>query len=565
MPEREIRLKAPVIFLVFLLMVGARILYPTSDPPITLSRSNGVFTDPGVYATNARNRVLFGNWGLGDETSILISPLSSFSLYMIFKTLGIGIPQSRVLPICFGLFTTLLFYITLRNVRPREIALLATGLLGLNYTFIMYNRLSMPETPMIFFLLLSLYLLLKHKSLSCFLAGVSLAIALLFKASALFFLPVAMMAILLPNWPRERRSGKILISLLWFIGGAALPLSLYLILFAWPHLKEIGRIHLSAISTRTGGNLLFVLYKMPRIFGYEFFRKIPFVIFFSNLYVLYLLDRLFKRRPQEISELDLLNLTWLLSGYFFLSLWSYYRPQRYFIYLLLPLSLFASEALIRICKGSPDRPERPNIFLCMIFWGASYILAIFARDYFINTQDLPILWRAGIEIVFLLSFLCLTLVAGSLFYSYPQRLRVERRMRAGFVLIAMPLLIQSYQYIDWAMHRTYSLIEISQDLEERLDKGAIAGFWAKALSLENTHRVTFLPQRQPGENEEMILRQRGIAYFLLEEEEGGDMELARRYFFQTLKKAVISREYQIGKSFLRLYELNLGQRGRSID
>lgn len=172
-----------ILFSLFLLLRVSRIY---ADPPLKLSWSNWAFSDEGCFAYNARNKVLFGSWNIANwqEYSAMYQfPIQHFLNYIAFAIFGVGFAQARSVSIILSIISLLILWFTFRDILGKSTTLLALFFLGLNYVFIMHNRVAITETPQIFFILIALFFYFKGQKsrLLLFLSGIFGFVAIMAK------------------------------------------------------------------------------------------------------------------------------------------------------------------------------------------------------------------------------------------------------------------------------------------------------------------------------------------------------------------------------------------------
>jgi len=168
-----------------------RLAWLDADPPPWLSWSTGLYTDEGFYTLDARHGALFGTLAPGDFQDRLLSPLLSALQQGVFSLFGTGLMQARLLSVLFGLLTVGVFWLGLRRAWGANAADLGALFLGLAPPFALYNRLALQETPTVFWLALAftLWAYGVRRPVLYALAGLSVAVAMVFKGLALVAVP----------------------------------------------------------------------------------------------------------------------------------------------------------------------------------------------------------------------------------------------------------------------------------------------------------------------------------------------------------------------------------------
>ena len=219
------RYRVPLILgVIFLALLALRLIHLEADPPLNLDWSGGFFGDEMALAHNARNKVLFGEWISDEWNPLIYSPGLTLVEYVFFSVLGVGLVPLRLVNISLLFLGFWLLLLTLRRDRDWPTALLTVGLLGGNYIFLMYNRLALNDTFLVFPMLLTLYLWQRglEKPLYLILAGISAFTCYVTKATALYFVLATSLALVWAVLPRVREAGglkKGLRSLGYFLGG----------------------------------------------------------------------------------------------------------------------------------------------------------------------------------------------------------------------------------------------------------------------------------------------------------------------------------------------------------
>lgn len=129
------------------LMLGLRCVALDSDAYPRLSWSSALLTDEGFYLHNARNRILFGHPQTDQFNNALIMPLLDVLQTAVFRLIGVGVVQTRLISVVFGLLTIGLFFDALRRAFGLRTAVIGGLLLGLDHVMLLYSRLALMDTP----------------------------------------------------------------------------------------------------------------------------------------------------------------------------------------------------------------------------------------------------------------------------------------------------------------------------------------------------------------------------------------------------------------------------------
>jgi hypothetical protein len=210
--------KAEIIAAVLILLfsIGLRIDAPRADLPSHITFSGSILTDEGNQCHNSRSKALFDQWYPDDWRITNYNPILPWIKYSFFKIFGVGLLQMRLVNYLFAALSLLFFFLTLRSYFRHnfKFALLGTLLLGINFLYVMYNKIGTFETSIIFWVILTLYFLEKYrdkkKSVFLILAGASTFMAFIFKSIMAYILPLPFVAYILVhlfNKPVEEKGG----------------------------------------------------------------------------------------------------------------------------------------------------------------------------------------------------------------------------------------------------------------------------------------------------------------------------------------------------------------------
>ena len=147
-PERSAGRWLTGLAATLLVALALRALFPLADPP-WLSTIGITWHDEGVWAHNARNKALFGQWRLDQWNPMYVSPVFTGLEYLSFSAFGVGLWQSRVVSIVAGLAATFALAIGLRAVATPGVALTGALLMAVNFTWVMYSRVALLEATMV--------------------------------------------------------------------------------------------------------------------------------------------------------------------------------------------------------------------------------------------------------------------------------------------------------------------------------------------------------------------------------------------------------------------------------
>src|SRR3990167_3220287 len=147
--------KKRIIILIFLVAFLARVVYLKADPSILLD--SGQVGDEGYWNYNARNLALFGQIAKDEFLhDLAAAPLYSFFSYISFNIFGVGFWQARLVSALSGLISVIFTY-KIARFFGQKVAIVSSALVSINVLFLLHNRLAVPESLAIMFLITCVY------------------------------------------------------------------------------------------------------------------------------------------------------------------------------------------------------------------------------------------------------------------------------------------------------------------------------------------------------------------------------------------------------------------------
>ncbi len=177
-----------------------RLINLTSDFPPALSWDGDAYTDEGLYAHDAINRVQDGSFYIEhDYNQFVTLPLMPMVKAAFFATFGVHLVTARLITVLFTLGLGVALYFLVRRFEDPWTALLAVLLLALNHNVFAFSRLAIDEVPLAFFVTASLALAVRVRGerwwLFAILSAAVFACAVMTKTSAIFAMPLVAIAI----------------------------------------------------------------------------------------------------------------------------------------------------------------------------------------------------------------------------------------------------------------------------------------------------------------------------------------------------------------------------------
>jgi dolichyl-phosphate-mannose--protein O-mannosyl transferase len=202
-----------------------------------LLRTWGTFDYPELVGDESINVTLAKDtvkYGVGDWK---YSPLNSLVIASTIKIFGDNPVGWRINGIVLGTACVLLvFLIAKRLFAERFVPIVAASLLAFDPFHIHFCRTTIMETPVIFFFLLYLYLMLEYcendrQTLSF--AGIALGLTIATKAYFVFAIPVIACYAFYRKLNHDKKNGAYKLSVEFIVKLALLPISIYLLSHAF--------------------------------------------------------------------------------------------------------------------------------------------------------------------------------------------------------------------------------------------------------------------------------------------------------------------------------------------
>jgi 4-amino-4-deoxy-L-arabinose transferase-like glycosyltransferase len=548
------------IGVIFIAILALRLIHLDADSPLGLSWSGGYFGDEMALAHSARNKVLFGEWISDEWNPYIYSPLLTLLEYAFFSVLGVGLVPLRLVNI-FLLFPGFwLLLLTLRRERDWPTALLAVGLLGFNYIFLMYNRIGLNDTFLVFPMLLTLYLW--HRGLEkppyFILAGVSAFICYTIKATALYFTLAAALSLVWAILQKVREAGglkKGLRSLGFFLSGFGLSC------FAWYEfffLPNQGRFD-SAVQDWVG-------LAMPENLGkywsnvtspmfLKYFSLSPVELLVGLSFIPWLLITLFTDW-KKIKPLEVFLSLWLLGGYLVIDGLNY-SPLRYYVPLLPPLIILTALLLSKIWNWSNS--ENFNLKPVLTKGWLFILWILFVSRYSLGYKKLVMgtLALLGLVSIFILVLWTKPRLLGQAMSGSDRDRRIRLFLRSAVAgLIGFSLIIQGAQYYRWVRSPAYTVRNASRELGRLSGEALIAGLWAPLATIENRHRSLYLGKNWFNDHK-TFTRYPVTHLFLWDGNNQEELRFLMERYPTIMKRAVLIKIYNINRFPVRFHKINL--------
>lgn len=567
--EQFLQSKRAALLLLGLLLI-VRLVHLGADPPMNLSASSDVETDPAMYTQFARQYLQTGDFDPFDDHRLKLYLKSSITpvATVVFKVFGTGIAPMQLTGLIFSFGSLLFFFLFVRRSIGKSEAILWLLLVGFNYNLIFYGRLPFLEHAMTFFLFLALLLLSCRPSILCsFAAGASLATGILF-GKAIGIVMIGVLAVCFWfTWLKSEKSersillkkltlscsGAGLIALLWYLFvylSAPIEISTY-----W---KEQG---LTAHGIPTALDSFDELVEWWFSFGVKS-RLQPRMVLVSALatafiaWVAYKSIR-FKNVAVSLKSIQTGHLLVALMMIGFtgaLFIWNY-RPLRYHLILIYPACAAATFLILRICgKWEKNTDSKlPIVVLSIIsFIAVPEIYRLIGSlsqlvDYTICYDDTKYL------VFFLAAALIPATIAMNILYRKGKLSFIRRYFAYIAVAVVLFTLYEGISpYAQWITRPTRVGQDIANELVQILSKDAVvSGPYGPVLTqgteLASIIHMFGLPKPDP----ELFL-QFPITHLLVDI---ANELRAKKDYPDIMHKAPVLAEFKYGETNIKLYRV----------
>ncbi|MFZ4783221.1 MAG: ArnT family glycosyltransferase [Armatimonadaceae bacterium] len=477
----------PLAFLVFGVVV-LRIVDIGADAWKDLDWGTGIWTDEGFYAHNARNQVLFGKAEQDGFNNYNLSPVLHAIQVIVFTQFGVGLIQARLISIIASLLTCGFLYAGVRNDFGPRAAAFSLMLLGLESSYILYNRLGLMESLGTLVIALAYYLWTLDRPWSKFLSGFIAAAAFAVKTTFLIFLPAPVIALIIIN----KRDLRAIASSTWpYLLGAAAFFGLYYGTWLGVHGAEVARMNnfyrTMQSQPRSFNQLLWMIRRAVIGYHFGFLQRMETrSTVFLNLALVGSIWSLFKVMPigksksgeviEGIHKRLLMHIVCFAAGVLFIFV-SRYAPSRYFLVFHVSAAVVGGVLLSRFTDVVKAIRE------IVLLQRALYVLVfLFGYHVLLPLYNIPELKKYS-ELLAVLTAMSVTVIA--------------IRFRSGLskqltpaIITAVFLVTSLGQYTAWFLTRRHVTLQASQWLTAQVGPNAIvAGDWAPNLGFGSKLRL----------------------------------------------------------------------------
>lgn len=566
------KIEIGVAVFILLFSVGLRIQAPTADLPSHVTFSGSILTDEGNQCHNSRSKALYDEWYPDDWRITNYNPVLPWIKLAVFKVFGVGMLQMRLVSHLFAALALLFFYLTFKSYLRHnfKFALLGALFLGVNFLFVMYNKIGTFETSITFWVILTLYFIEKYRMherpVYLLLTGASAFMAFIFKSIMAYLLPLPFAAYLVFHLfaPKEKKLPlKRAAYHLVLIAGGMMMLFIPWLLFHYLPNRE----WIVSAPGQFMGNLMFprsldsALDNFVTFPWKDQFYKIPVIWLGAVLYI----PLFFRRLAAGKATLTETGATLFFFSHTFIFFFMSYRPTRYFVPVIPAMVFMAVLLMVRWRRRSRTpgpvylryRPlERGLLFAADTLWLAlaAYFCLIPLFSRFILSIPRPPLSVYYFTVSALLVGLAhLTGFLAARFSWKPLQLGLRPPLTPLIIfLIIASLTSDAYYYIQWHIEKTHSIRDMSRELGKELDDAYIGGMTSTVAVLENRHKALWLYPNFVNWDAETFEKY-PMTHALL----GTDVSDEVIHFFtqwpERMNRAALLKVYPIKDYFLHLY------------
>lgn len=566
------------VFVVALLVliIGVRAYKLDADPPMHLSGSTDVYTDPPNLTLYAKQKIVIGEFTPSGDNRFVLFLKSSITLLglFIFKYFGTGLFYSNLIGLFYSFGALFLFFLIVRKTAGPLAAILYLLIIFLNYLQIFYGRLPFQEHAMTFWLFLSMTLLLyyKDKIIINILAGISLGVGIFFgKILGIAFLFPALCYFSYSYFIEKDRKQKsafiyyisgFSLSAIFWIFYAYIPMKMQVSSYIGEHvysnqgfpdgLSSIGNFALKYITF--GGKSLLVQWM---------FIEIHFTGFLICMILMFLIFKNKAGSKWKSYNSGHIFIVSLIVGFFlFLMIWNY-RPMRYQLILLYPLcasmAIIFSMLLRKVKILTVESITFNSFYILLPIYGALFFhsyafYATIKNGHYTALNSYFLIWVGALSLS-LLVYLILKL--------YNQKIipRIPYFGQAVVVFILVSMVYLNWnQYNLWKDHATFTTLDNSRDLNMILNRDAvITGPYSSTLTIE-TELKTVIHMFGVTNPDPDFFKNLPITHLLID---NSNEKRAFQDYPEMMKASTHILSYHIANKKVRLYRIS-GNTGNPI-
>jgi len=346
----------PVYFLLLLYFL-LQLPFLTTDPDTEVDiHTRGAWTDEGLYASQARNYVHYGDFGMRENTTFVRGPLQTLLQVVVFRVFGTSLPVARLMTlmsVCLALFI-------LASYRKWEtFAVFLVSLAFVQFQVFNFSHYSMAEMIAVAAMLVSFIFLSKYyetnKKKHLFFAALMVFISWGLKIQFLYLLVVPPAVVVFYSIILLKQ-GKISVKqlandVIIITGFSLIFILLYAVLWYLPNKEFYDYIMVDQTTRRF--EIWEKMYGLVH-FNFNYFilkpEKFPLVIATALALIIWIFSLFTSRIKIKNHLIVIFGLVWLLVELHKLGMT--YLPQRYLLSLYVAAGFFSSALLFQFFRGN---------------------------------------------------------------------------------------------------------------------------------------------------------------------------------------------------------------------
>lgn len=330
-----------LLIAITVIFIGLRFVNIAADFPNGITSSSALYTDEGWHLSAAINFIVTGEWYTdGDFNPAINLPVGHLIQAIVFSSFGMSLASARsTVVVFFALIVFLEFLLAVKYVDYLS-AIFAVFFLSVNFFAFAYSRLAILEVLMTAFVLLALWFasLLKQKLnfIVVPLSSILLVIATLTKTTAISALPALIYLSSLRGKTHRSKALWAALSAVVYIT----VLSIYNSFASQAYYDDFLYFKNLTLDERFSASVVDIIKNFLSSIAQA--RRIEPLVYISTLsssLFLLLQSNLFRK-----NILVHISLLWMFAYFGILSVTSYH-PSRYFLPLIIPISLLFGTAI----------------------------------------------------------------------------------------------------------------------------------------------------------------------------------------------------------------------------
>ncbi len=494
--SRWLYLVLAIVSIVFILLRFVNLGY---DTPLFYSNlGTSELTDPYMYTSFARNKVLYGTWNLYDSERLISiqSSLVSGMAYLVFSIAGVSRVTANIAALILQLTGLVFFLFGLRKLLSRNEMILTIFLLAVTNLFFFGGRAPYLETGVVFASGLIVFAHFRYGWSTQGALGVGFLLAIAVFGGKLTAVAIAAPLIvdhLIYSRKEALRNG------LAMGGGFSAGLMFYAGMFSnWSPVALINyyKTITSAVGispsmpSSLGG-------AMQSIFSYGdtgIAPFHPFLLLLASVGVALAATQVTRKSDTQgergKGRVLTFMIVWIIAGLGMLIPFEY-RPYRYFIPYLIPVCVLAAYGIAQLVNGEVKlqlRRKRGAFAVVILVFVGGYVFeqASFWWAHYNQAVTIGTKWFSlGMTVT---GIVCELIVSALLYRKSITLPRIPSYISVT-VLLSSFLVFQSYLIYQGMYYPRKILERQNMDIAQILgDKAVLAGNFAPAFTIDNTHK-----------------------------------------------------------------------------